>query len=70
MAAEIDKLEQIVDSIGLGQTVAYLSDICFAKAQYIAENWQDGITDNKTLIKQWQHDAKVLHTASNKLHDF
>lgn len=39
--SDTDTLEQIVDRIGLRQTLLYLAEVCAAKASHLQENWQD-----------------------------
>uniref|UniRef100_A0A6M3LW98 Uncharacterized protein n=1 Tax=viral metagenome TaxID=1070528 RepID=A0A6M3LW98_9ZZZZ len=36
-----DQVEDIIDKLGLQQTVELISDICYEKANHIQENWQD-----------------------------
>lgn len=46
--AEIDALERLIDSQGIGQVLIALSEICGAKAEHIETTWQD-----KPLAKRW-----------------
>lgn len=41
-------LEKLVDSCGLSSVLMALSEICGAKAEHIATNWQDA-----QLAKDW-----------------
>ena len=36
-----DKLEQIVDSLGVKGTLEALAQVCFDKSEHLAVNWQD-----------------------------
>jgi hypothetical protein len=53
------KLEQVIDSCGLLETVLAVALICEAKALHIESAWQD-----KLLAKSWQRAAEVLHRAA------
>ncbi len=44
----IVELEQIIDREGLNMVLDAISEICFDKATFIAENWQDTKT-----AKEW-----------------
>jgi hypothetical protein len=44
--AELDALEALVDAAGIEAVVQGLSEICGAKAEHIACNWQDTILAN------------------------
>lgn len=36
-----NRLEEIVDAIGMEQTLENLSAVCFEKANHLRSNWQD-----------------------------
>lgn len=43
-----DRLEEMVDRMGLGEVLALLSDVCDAKADHVAGAWAD-----HTLADAW-----------------
>jgi hypothetical protein len=45
---ETVELEKLVDTCGLSSVLMALSEICGAKSEHIATNWQD-----KQLAKDW-----------------
>jgi hypothetical protein len=45
---EVWDLEGLIDRRGIEQVLQQISEICGAKAQHIAENWQDTV-----LAKRW-----------------
>jgi len=45
---ELEQLESLIDSAGLNSVLMALSEICGAKAEHIATNWQDA-----HLAKRW-----------------
>lgn len=57
-------LEDIVDAIGLTETVQALSLICSEKAEHIRTSY-----DDRTLAAMWDRDAKKLMKFSEKLGD-
>ena len=36
-----DKLEQIVDTLGVKDTLEALAQVCYDKSSHLYENWQD-----------------------------
>jgi hypothetical protein len=62
-AGDNDRLEtEFVDKHGLAATVAALSDICLAKEEHLASNWQDDVT-----AKQWNRAGIMLQNLATKL---
>jgi hypothetical protein len=51
----LDQLEQIVDRIGLKNTVELLAILTEEKAEHIQTNWQD-----KNLAAAWLRSGRVL----------
>lgn len=47
--SELNTLEALVDATSIEAVIQGLSEICGAKAEHIAHNWQDTI-----LAKRWQ----------------
>ena len=58
---QLEKLERIVDSEGLGETLDALRDICFGKAEHIRANWQD-----RVLANTWERIGNRLDRAANE----
>jgi hypothetical protein len=54
-------LEGLIDRRGIQMVLQQISEICGAKADHIAENWQDTI-----LAKQWATLEGALGVASTK----
>jgi hypothetical protein len=45
---QVDELERLIDQRGIADVLMALSEICGAKAEHIAVNWQDA-----HLAKRW-----------------
>ena len=58
-----ENLEKMIDSITLPQVLELLADICDAKAQHLAENWQDN-----RAAKLWTKNAAMLAKLSPKIY--
>src|ERR1700747_3132600 len=64
-AAECEALEKLVDANGLFGVLKMLSEVCHAKADHIAHNWQD-----TALANMWDNWAISLdHTAGRAKRD-
>jgi len=50
-----NELEAMIDTHGLSAVISAISAVCDAKAQHIAENWQD-----ESLANVWQEAANRL----------
>ncbi len=50
-----DKLEQIIDRIGIEKTLEILSEIASAKAEHVATTWQDW-----KLSHAWERASRAL----------
>jgi predicted metalloenzyme YecM len=50
-----ERLEAIIDHIGLSATLAAIADICSEKADHLSANWQD-----ETSAKTWEHAAAKI----------
>lgn len=55
-------LEALIDASSLADVLETLGEICDAKSQHIAENWQD-----KTLAAQWNRAASRIGTCANSV---
>lgn len=55
-------LEEVIDSVGLAQTVELLIAICYGKAEHLRTNWQD-----ESAAKRWERDALTLDRIVGKL---
>ncbi len=53
------KLEELIDSIGVGSVLEAISEICEEKAEHIESNWQD-----RVLAKLWQKVGKRIGALS------
>lgn len=54
--AELEKtLEKLIDQTSLTDVLHALADICHAKAEHIAANWQD-----RSLAEDWQELAAEI----------
>jgi hypothetical protein len=60
----LDALEQIVDSHGLQKVVYMLEEICHAKADHIAHNWQD-----YPLADNWKSNGTKLGLTADGLQE-
>jgi hypothetical protein len=58
--AEARTLESMVDAVGLRRVLLVLVEICDAKAEHVAANWQDG-----SLAKAWKMAAIRVELAAN-----
>lgn len=58
------KLEDIVDSIGLTETLQALVQICYGKAEHLESNWQDA-----NSAKTWTKDAATIEKIIAKLNN-
>jgi hypothetical protein len=58
---ELAELEALVDTAGIEAVLQGLSEICGAKAEHIASNWQDTL-----LAKRWATLEGALGVASTK----
>lgn len=58
-----DILERMIDSITLPQVLEIISEICDAKGQHIAENWQDN-----NMAKRWFQNAAMLAKLSPRIY--
>jgi hypothetical protein len=59
--SELDALEASIDAAGIETVLQGLSEICGAKAEHIAQAWQDTI-----LAKRWATLEGALGVASTK----
>jgi len=50
-----DKLEEIIDVVGISQTLMLIRDICDLKSIHLEENWQD-----YTSSKRWEKASKKI----------
>lgn len=57
-----DQLEALVDQYGLSQVLTALSEVCHAKEEHLACNWQDTAS-----ARVWRSDAVTLENAANKV---
>lgn len=57
-----DDLEMMIDSVGLGNVVDLLEEICYEKAEHLRSNWQD-----ESAAKHWEHDAREFDKVRNRL---
>lgn len=65
MAQEHDnQLEDIVDVIGLTETLTALANICYLKAEHLESNWQDSAS-----AKTWTRDAATIEKIIAKLNN-
>jgi hypothetical protein len=58
---ELAALEALIDAAGIEAVIQGLSEICGAKAEHIAHNWQDTI-----FAKRWATMEGALGVASTK----
>jgi len=58
-----EQLEKMIDTITLPQVLELIADICEAKGQHIAENWQD-----EPLAKLWFKNAANVAKLSPKIY--
>ena len=56
-----DALERIIDKFGIQLVLETISEICGAKAEHIANNWQD-----TSLAKRWATMEGAIGVASTK----
>ncbi len=56
------ELEALVDRHGLSAVLNELANICAAKAEHIATNWQDA-----SLAKAWDKDSRTVAAAEAKV---
>jgi hypothetical protein len=61
-SGELLALEALIDKLGLVEVLSQISEICHAKAEHIAENWQD-----VNLAKTWTKAAMQIETLSKKV---
>ena len=54
-----DRLEEILDAIGVSETMVNLAAVCFAKADHLRSNWQDERT-----AKAWDALGRRVDTLS------
>jgi len=57
-------LEEMVDRIGLTETLATLGLICHEKADHIRHNWQD-----KEAAKPWRRMGQSIDAVARKAQD-
>jgi len=57
-----EKVEAIIDIVGMFSFMCMVGDICDEKADHIRSNWQD-----ENLAKVWDKEAKVIHSATHKI---
>lgn len=58
-----EQLERIIDAITLPQVLDLISNICYEKAQHLAENWQD----NRSA-KLWEKNGNLISKTSPKIY--
>jgi len=56
-----ERLESVVDQVGMSDTLYVLAQIAWAKAEHLVTNWQDRETS-----KLWERVAQILESASEK----
>lgn len=61
---ELNKIEEIIDSIGLSNFINAVSDICGEKADHIRSN--SAAKDDVYLARMWLNCQSVLNTAQEK----
>ena len=59
---DAEKLESLVDSIGLVNVVELLANICFDKVQHLEENWQE--SPKSDAVKVWTRNGRTLNRVS------
>jgi hypothetical protein len=57
-----NQLEDLIDQHGLSAVMDALADVCRAKADHVAANWQD-----ETLALRWEKWPDVIEIARMKL---
>lgn len=57
-----DRLEHMVDCLGLAGILDALETICYAKADHISANWQD-----QSLARRWTKAAIVMTHARDRV---
>tara|TARA_R100000808_G_C2110827_1_gene124931 strand:- start:251 stop:478 length:228 start_codon:yes stop_codon:yes gene_type:complete len=62
---EADKIEEIIDSVGLSNFISALSDICGEKADHIRSN--SPAEDDLYLSRMWLNCYNVLNTTQGKI---
>lgn len=55
MSDETDQLERLVDMCGLALVLDKLAEVCDAKAEHLAANWQD-----ETSAAAWRRAALLI----------
>ena len=51
-----EMLESMIDGSSLASVLEGLREVCYAKAQHLEENWQDGM-----MAHEWERAAKMIH---------
>lgn len=59
---EQDILECMIDRYGMSKILFALTEICHAKAEHVAVNWQDAST-----AKEWLKDARDIEKLAAKI---
>lgn len=62
---EANKIEEIIDSVGLSNFISAVSDICVEKADHIRSN--SAAEDDLYLSRMWLNCQSVLNTAQEKI---
>jgi hypothetical protein len=57
-----EDLEAMVDRYGVSAILNGLANICAAKSEHIATNWQDA-----SLAKLWDKDSRILACAEEQI---
>jgi hypothetical protein len=56
---DLDRMESLIDRLGVPGALDLLAEVASAKADHIRENWQD-----EKLAASWDHTAtRVMHYA-------
>ena len=62
---EADKIEEIIDSVGLSNFISAVSEICTEKADHIRSN--SAAEDDLYLSRMWLNCWSVLNTAQERI---
>ena len=58
----MNTLEDLIDQNGLDTVMSGLEDVCRAKADHVAANWQD-----EELARRWEAWADIIGVATAKV---
>lgn len=60
--ADFDTLEKLIDKSNVKEVLLTITDVCYEKADFIEENWQDRAT-----ARYWQAAGHKIQTAAGRV---